>query len=231
MRRLSALDHMVQNFQHKWETNPQFRATVSGGLGIAIVVMLCACLGVAFTFSSSIATAVSGSNTTLSNTDAVVPNGTAKVGSVDNTLTFPTQTPGQVTSAQIPQAQLIPPSLTPQPTPTAQPTPTPLPTAPPGTGGGGGGGGCGNCTVTVTGYSLSHSSSTGSVTVHTSKPNAQVNIFVQSPWVSPTNPGSTDASGNGTIPIPGVSCSAGAAVSLWIKTDISGSTSYVATCS
>ncbi len=230
MRRLSALDHMVQNFQHNWETNPQFRAAWSGGLGIAIVVMLCACLGIAFTFSSSIAASISGSTTTPSTTDMVVPNGTAKVGSVDNTLTFPTQTPGTVTSAQVPQAQLIPPSLTPQPSPTAPPTPTPLPTTPPGTGGGGGGGGCGNCTVTVTGYNLPNGG-TGSVTVHTSKPNAQVNIFVQSPWVSPTNPGSTDASGNGTISIPGVSCSAGAAVSLWIKTDISGSTSYSATCS
>lgn len=233
MRRLSALDHIVQNFQHNWETNPQFRAVWSGGLGIAIVVMLCACLGVAFTFSNSIATSLSGT-TTSSNDSYVPPSGTAKAGSVDNTLTFPTQTPGQVNSAQVPQAQLIPPSLTPQPTPTQPPTPTPLPTSPPGSGGngGGGGGGCGNCSVTVTGYTLK-AGTAGTVNVHTSNPNAQVNIFVKSPWYAPQNTGSTDGSGDGTISIgtvPG-SCAAGTTVSLWIVSSNSGSTSYNATCS
>ncbi|HEX8983401.1 MAG TPA: hypothetical protein VF792_11555 [Ktedonobacterales bacterium] len=232
MRRLSALDHMVQNFQHKWETNPQFRATVSGGLGIAIVVMLCACLGFAFTVSSSLAASVSGTSTMSSSAD-VLPNGTAKAGSVDNTLTFPTQTPGQVTSAQVPQAQLIPPSLTPQPSPTAPPTPTPLPTTPPGSGGngGGGGGGCGNCSVTVTGYTFKVGSPSGSVTVHTSNPDAQVNVFVKAPWYAPQNTGSTDGSGNGTISVTMGTCTPGTPVSLWIVSSNSGSTSYTAQCS
>jgi hypothetical protein len=233
MRRLSALDHMLQNFQHNWETNPQFRAMWSGGLGLAIVVMLCACLGFAFTVSSAIASSYSSGGTSSANPN-VAPNGTVKSGSADNTISFPTETVPPWPAPQIPDGPLIPPSTTPQPSPTALPTATPLPTQPAGGGGGGGGGGgCKNCSVTVTSYSMV-TGTPFTVTVHTSSPNDTVNVFVKS-WPggasSPQNTGSTDGSGNGTIILSGEPNPCNGTVSLWIVTSLSGSTSTNAQCS
>lgn len=224
---------MLQNFQHNWETNPQFRAMWSGGLGLAIVVMLCACLGFAFTVSSAIAASYS-SGSTASSTLNVAPNGTVKSGSADNTISFPTETVPPWPAPLIPDGPLIPPSTTPQPSPTAMPTATPLPTQP-GGGGGGGGGGCKNCSVTVTGYSMK-SGTLFTVTVHTSSPNDSVNIFVKS-WPSggssPQNTGITDGNGDGTIPVPYPPTEpnpCNGTVSLWIVTKLSGSASATAQC-
>lgn len=229
MRRLSALDHMLQNFQHNWETNPQFRAMWSGGLGLAIVVMLCACLGFAFTVSSAIAASYS-SGSTASSTLNVAPNGTVKSGSADNTISFPTETVPPWPAPLIPDGPLIPPSTTPQPSPTALPTATPLPTQP--AGGGGGGGGCKSCSVTVTGYTLKGGTD-GTVSIQTSNPNAQVNIFVRWPGgtaVSPTNPGSTDGTGAGAITIPGVPAGCNGPVSVTIATSNSGTIGATLQC-
>ncbi len=136
MRRLSALDRMVQNFQHNWETNPQFRALWSGGLGLTIIVVMCACMGFAFTFAGTAAARLSGPTTSTGYQPPA--NGTVRPGSADSNITFPTATVSAWPSPQIPASSPIPPSLTPAPTPTALPSPTPVPTT---TGGGGGGGG------------------------------------------------------------------------------------------
>lgn len=229
MRRPSSLDRFVENFQHNWETNPQFRAMWSGGLGLAIVVIMCAALGFAFTFANVAASAVSPS--TANNQSIINANGTPRPGSADSSLTFPTQTVPPWAAPQIPAGVPIPPSTTPQPTPTAMPTATPVPFNP-GGGGGGGGGGCGNCSVTVTAFSFKDGQP-GSVTVHTSNPDAQVNVFVKSyagGGTSPQNQGITDGSGNGTITITTTPAGCNGTVSLWIVTSNSGSASASATC-
>ena len=35
------LDHLIHRFQHRWETNPQFRAAMSGVLGLSLIIFLC----------------------------------------------------------------------------------------------------------------------------------------------------------------------------------------------
>ncbi|MFI5276411.1 MAG: hypothetical protein ACHQ1E_04025, partial [Ktedonobacterales bacterium] len=145
MRRPSSLDRFVENFQHNWETSPQFRAMWSGGLGVAIVVIMCAALGFAFTFANAAAAAFNPNS--APGQTFVNGNSTPRPGSADSTLTFPTQTVPPWAAPQIPAGVPIPPSTTPQPTPTAAPTATPVPFNP-GGGGGGGGGGCGGCSVT-----------------------------------------------------------------------------------
>jgi hypothetical protein len=230
MRRPSSLDRFVENFQHNWETSPQFRAMWSGGLGVAIVVIMCAALGFAFTFANAAASAFNPGST--SGSSFASGNSTPRPGSADSTLTFPTQTVAPWAAPQIPVGVPIPPSTTPQPTPTAAPTATPVPFNPGGGGGGGGGGGCGGCSVTVTAFSF-HAGQPGSVTVHTSNPNAQVNVFVKS-WPgggpSPQNLGTTDGSGNGTITISTTPAGCSGSVGLWIHTSNSGDVSTTATC-
>ncbi|HEY7848606.1 MAG TPA: hypothetical protein VIC27_01015 [Ktedonobacterales bacterium] len=229
MRRISSLDRMVQNFQHNWETNPQFRALWSGGLGLTIVVVMCACLGFAFTFASAAASAFTPKSSNPTSFNA--PSGTARPGSADSNVVFPTQTVPPWGAQEIPAGVPIPPSLTPAPSPTALPTPTLVPTTTAG-GGGGGGGGCTGCSVTVTSATFKDGQP-GSVTVHTSSPYAQVNVFIKS-WPggipSPTNQGSTDGSGNGTITTTPTPAGCNGNVSLWIVTNNSGSGSASATC-
>src|SRR5258707_12299956 len=52
-QRISWLDSLVYGFQHRWETNPQYRAAVSGVAGLAMVLVLCACLGVLTTAANA----------------------------------------------------------------------------------------------------------------------------------------------------------------------------------
>lgn len=232
MRRLSTLDRMVHNFQHNWETNPQFRALWSGGLGLGIVVMMCACLGFAFTFAGAAAASFSGSSNGPS-TNYAQPSGTVRPGSADSNITFPTQTVPQWAAPQIPAGAPIPPSLTPAPTPTALPTATPVPTSPVGPGGGGGGGGGGGSSGTVSLVSaVLKGGASGSVTLQTSVPNAQVNIFINWPGgaSSPTNTGSTNGAGLGTISTTTVPSGCTGQVKLWVKTDISGTNTFYAPC-
>jgi hypothetical protein len=230
MRRPSALDRMVQTFQHNWETNPQFRAMWSGGLGLTIIVMMCACLGFAFTFASAAAASFSSSGGPSSSYGAP-PSGTPRAGGVDSNITFPTQTVPPWGAQQVPAGVPIPPSLTPAPSPTALPTPTPVPTSPAGPGGGGGGGGGGG-TVTVT-SSTFKGGQPGSVQVHTSVPSVQVNVFVKS-WPgglpSPQNIGSTDSAGNGTIYTSNVPAGCNGQVVLWVTANGSGTTTATGTC-
>jgi hypothetical protein len=235
MRRLSALDHMVQNFQHSWETNPQFRALWSGGLGLGIVVMLCACLGFAFTFARTAAASFSSGGST--NPIVAPPSGTPRAGSVDSNITFPTQTVPPWGPQQVPAGNPIAPSLTPAPTPTALPTPTPLPTTPAGPGGGGGGGGgspAGTVSITSTTPSPLKQGAAGSVVIHTSSPNVQfiVNVTWQTGGFFPmTNGGggyTTDGSGDYNLGfnVPSGGCTNGSnsTIKFWVIASFPGGT-------
>lgn len=230
MRRLSGLDHLVQGFQHNWETNPQFRALWSGVLGLTIIVVMCACMGFAFTFAGSAAAKLSG---TSNNTSAYQPpaNGTVKAGSADSQLNFPTPTVPAWATPQIPASSPIPPSQTPAPTPTALPTATPVPTSPPGSGNGGNPGGGNNGKVSLVSATFK-GSTPGVVVLSTSVPNAQVNIFITWPnnTQSPQNTGSTDATGQGTITTSAAPPGCSGQVKLWVKTDISGTNTFYAPC-
>lgn len=226
MRRPSALDRMVRNFQHNWETNPQFRALWSGGLGLGIIVGLCACLAVAFTFANSVAAAISGSSTV---SYYATPNGTVQSGSADSNIIFPTQTIPAWGAQYPPAGAPNPPSSTPAPTPSPMPTATLVPIATSGPGGGGGGTPAG--TITLVSATLKVGQP-GSVVLQTSVPNAQVNIFVYWPngATSPQNLGLTNSAGIGTITTSAVPVGCSGQVRLWIKTDVSGTTTLYATC-
>jgi hypothetical protein len=228
MRRPSALDRMVRDFQHNWETNAQFRAMWSGGLGLAIVVMLCACLGFAFTFASATASRFStGGSSANAYTSA---GGTPRPGGPDSTLTFPTETVPSWPAPQIPAGAPIPPSLTPAPTPTAMPTATPVPFNPGGGGGGGGGGGAaGSVSIASTNPSPLKQGAAGSVVVHTSQPNVQliVNFTNQLGGYYPGNsPVTTDGGGNYTysfsLPSGGCTNGSNSTLKFWIIANFPG---------
>jgi hypothetical protein len=224
---------MVHNFQHNWETSPQFRALWSGGLGLTIVVMLCACLGVAFTFAGTVAARMSGTDTTQ--TFGPPPAGTPHGCGADCNLTFPTPTVPSWAPPLIPQGQPIPPSLTPAPTPTAMPTPTPVPTAVPGPPCTSNcGGSAGTVTITSTNPSPLKQGTAGSVVIHTSQPNVPVviNITWQTGGFAPyTNNGAgypTDANGdftlNFTVPSGGCTNGSNNAINFWITAGFPGGT-------
>src|SRR5258708_9652521 len=52
-RRISWVDNLVYRFQHRWETNPQYRAAASGVAGVAMILVLCACLGILTTAANA----------------------------------------------------------------------------------------------------------------------------------------------------------------------------------
>jgi hypothetical protein len=218
---------MVQNFQHNWETNPQFRALWSGGLGLTIVVVMCACLGFAFTFASAAASAFTPKSSNPTSFNA--PSGTARPGSADSNVVFPTQTVPPWGAQEIPAGVPIPPSLTPAPSPTALPTPTLVPTTTAG-GGGGGGGGCTGCSVSITSTNPNplKAGIAGSVVVHTSQPNIQlvVNFTNQTGGYNPGSPTSTDGSGNYTFnfSLPSAGCTNGgnSTLKFWIIANFPG---------
>lgn len=235
MRRPSALDYMVHNFQHNWETNPQFRALWSGGLGLTIVVMLCACLGFAFTFAGTVAARMSGTDTAQG--FGPPPKGTVRAGSGDSNITFPTPSIPAWAPPLIPQGQPIPPSLTPAPTATALPTPTPVPTTAggPGGGGGGGGGGCNTCTVSITSTTPSPlvQGQNATVVIHTGQPSVpiEINITWQTKAFYPVGGGAVyTTDGNGDYPlnisVPAGGCTNGSnnTINFWITAGFSSGT-------
>ncbi len=123
MRRLSWLDSLVYGFQHRWETNPQYRAAVSGVVGLLTILMLCACLGVLTTVANATLAGfgAGSSGGVLVSTDT----GTGKLAAGQK---FPTATPPTLPAGAL-AAGAIPNSQTPKPGPTEAPTPTDTPTA------------------------------------------------------------------------------------------------------
>jgi hypothetical protein len=199
MIRTSWLDDLIERFQHRWETNPQYRAAMSGVLGLVFLITMCTCVGLV-TAGANVALASLGFGSSSGD------QGGSNTGTkeVKGFATFPVTTYVPQTPNAIPQGT-VPSSGTPLPTPTAQPTATDAPTATPcqsncGGGGGGGGGGCQSCTVTASGSPTPwvHGQQ-GFVNVQTSRPNVPINIIVSFSGGCPSQlnngAGMTDASG------------------------------------
>jgi hypothetical protein len=131
--RISALEKMIRRFQDRWETDRQYRAMMSGVLGIVMVVALCACMGVVTTVANTALANFSSSR------GAGGPGNTnTGTGLIKGVPTFPTSTVAPWQQSAPPPYTVIPNSQTPLPGPTKEPTATPG-------GGGGGGGGPSDC--------------------------------------------------------------------------------------
>ena len=90
---------MVRRFQDRWETDPQYRALVSGVVGLMLVVTLCACTGLLTLEGNTLLASVGltnsssgGNNITDNSGSATVPAGAS----------FPTATFGPVYSQATP---------------------------------------------------------------------------------------------------------------------------------
>jgi len=151
MRRRSGLDRLIYRFQDRWETDRQFRAMVSGVLGLVTIIALCSCMGVVTTIANNTVASVNASrNVGVANSQ----NADTGIGQIQGVPTFPTATVPAWQPGSSPSADVIPDSQTPLPSPTPLPTGTALPTATPcqtNCGGGGGGGGGGSFDATVGG--------------------------------------------------------------------------------
>lgn len=133
------IDQLIQRFQHRWETDRQYRAAMSGVLGLLLIVALCSGVGLLDLTATRVLAAVGftvpgsgGGNSAQHNTDTGVV-----VGDVRQ---FPTATIGSWSNQVTPPASTVPPSGTPFPTPTPTVTPTDVPTTGPCTSNCGGGG-------------------------------------------------------------------------------------------
>jgi len=181
IRRYSRLDYFVRRFQDRWETNPQYRAMVSGGVGLVLILTLCTCTGVMTVVSNnalvSLGLASSGNNGNNINSST----GTNKL---TGALTFPTATfsASQVpTGGATPQGSPIGTSGTPVPNATATPTEdaNPTPTS------GGGNNSPFVCTGTADGVTWTFNpcplmvGQSGSMTISApAYPNTSTNIIV-----------------------------------------------------
>ena len=131
--RINALDRMIHRFQDRWETDRQFRAMLSGVLGLVMVVALCSCMGVVTTVANSALAGVSAAR----NSGGPSQNTNTGTGQIHALPTFPIATAPPLPQSGPPTYSVIPDSKTPVPSATVPPTATPQPTQ---SGGGGGGG-------------------------------------------------------------------------------------------
>lgn len=201
MRRVSWLDNLVYTFQHRWETNPRFRAAAAGGAGLVFALIICACVGVVSVATNSVLASVGagGGGGGSGNTNT----GTGKLAA---STAFPTYTLPPYNYGGVPPASPIAGSQTPAPIPTVMPTATSLPTAQPCAANCGGGGG--NVTVTANfSPGVWHGGRTGTINVHTSQPNIGIGFLITFPngatqTLEPV--GQTDGNGNFSYaePIP-----------------------------
>ncbi|MGE5333729.1 MAG: hypothetical protein ACM3N4_03440 [Nitrososphaerota archaeon] len=186
MRRRSGLDRLLFRFQDRWETDRQFRAMLSGALGLVMVVALCACMGVVTTVANNAFASVNASRNAGS--AKYTPNANTGTGQIQAQPTFPTATVPPWPQSGPPTYSIIPSSQTPVPSPTAAPTATALPTATPCVtncgGGGGGGGGGGTFGATLTGSASPAvwvAGSAASFTVHSSPGGVGLAIIITFP--------------------------------------------------
>jgi len=174
MRRQSGLDRFVYSFQHRWETDRQFRATMSGAIGLLVILSLCGFVGLATGFTNvALAKFGKGGSTTTQSSNS--QNTGTKA--FDNPTAFPTNTVPPWVSPGQPVASPIGNSQTPAPTPDPSPTPTDTPTPPPCTSncGGGGGGGSNGIVSTVSYTPIPWvAGQTASITVYSSENGATV---------------------------------------------------------
>ena len=123
MRQVSWLDSFVRRFESRWQTNAQYRAAVSGVVGLVFLLVICSCAGVTSTVANSVLASGSGASNQGGHT------GTGKLAS---STAFPTYTLPPYASTVVPGVSPIASSQTPPPglpTATDVPTPTDTPTA------------------------------------------------------------------------------------------------------
>jgi hypothetical protein len=228
-RRRSGLDRLIYRFQDRWETDRQFRATVSGVLGLVMIIALCSCMGVVTTIANNTVASVNAArNVGVANSQ----NADTGIGPIQGVPTFPTATVPAWQPGSSPAAGVIPDSQTPLPSPTLAPTATPQPTVPctGNCGGGGGGGGGGSFDATVSGTANPATWTAGSLasfTVTSSPGGVGLAIIITFPnsgfTVLDENGHMTDTSGNYTtkqFDVPSASTSGRAKV--WIQAYYNG---------
>lgn len=225
MQSESFLDVLIARFRDRWETNPQYRAAMSGVLALVTLIALCSCAGIVSSVAGNVLMA-SGLGPT---SNANPQQGSSTGGLVQGAAVFPIVTPALPTPINTPAADPAPMSQTPAPTPTSAPTPTPPPTVTPCiTGCGGGGGGGSAVTVSVTSWSPTKwiacpgSSNCDSVTVHTSVPNTGVNLIITAcnnatVLSASSNPNATtDGNGNYTFSFNGQGPKSQPTANVWV---------------
>jgi hypothetical protein len=221
----SWLDYIVRRFQDRWETNPQYRALISGVVGLALILTLCTCTGL-MTVVSNNALASLGLTNSSGNNNISNDTGTSNV---KGALKFPTATFGPFNSTLTPVGSPITSSQTPPPegTDTPVPTETPIQTCYYNCGGGGGGGGGGGTITASQSPTPWVGGQTGNLIFHSSAPNVGIALIYHLPGcvtdtVEPA--GQTDANGNTTIPYQLQSCTTTGTGNVTIFADFSGVT-------
>lgn len=181
------LDNLIHRFQHRWETDRQYRAAMSGVLGLVLILVLCTGVGVLDMAATRVLAAVGVQVPGASNGNASQPNTDTGVV-VGNVRQFPTPTVPTWAVPGIPASSPIPSSGTPQPSPTPTPTPTDAATSTPCVSncGGGGGGSSGHITANWSPTTWASGQAGAAFTVHASdkngSPKAGVGIAIIYTW-------------------------------------------------
>ena len=155
------LDHLIHRFQHRWETNPQFRAAMSGVLGLGLIIFLCVGVAGVNAAANRVLGAV-GFGSSGGGQGNIDPGGQI----VNGNWTFYTPTVPDWKGGSTPGSSPINNSQTPQPSPTPTATPPDAPTATPCRAGCGGGGQTGNLTPSWTPTTWSAGITNGAFTLH-----------------------------------------------------------------
>lgn len=130
VRQVSWLDSAVRRFEHRWQTNAQYRAAVSGVVALVFLLVICSCAGITSTVANSVLASGGGSHV---NTEGQTGTGNLAASTAHPTYTLPPNSfNGLPAVSPIASSQTPPPGAT----PTDVPSPTPTPTNTP-TGGGG----------------------------------------------------------------------------------------------
>lgn len=191
MRRISGLDALIGRFRHRWQTDRQYRAAMSGIIGLVVVVSMCGCMGIVSAMANG---ALTGGGFLAGSGGQQTGGG----GAVQAIPSFPTPTLAPWSVPTTPGWSAVPDSQTPiPPTPTvpAPPTPTDQPqmcSNP-----------CGYGTPSTWKYCTNRCDV---VNVAALPPNTQVTITITYPSTPPqTIPGTltTDGSGSGTFKFAG----------------------------
>src|SRR5579871_3935597 len=102
MTRKTWIDDFLERFQHRWETNPQYRAAMSGVFGLVFLLTLCGCVGFVSVGATSVLHALgigsSGSNGPL--------QGNTGGPDLQGVATFPLTTVTPVKPGDIPYATI-----------------------------------------------------------------------------------------------------------------------------
>jgi len=174
------LERMVRQFHHRWETSPQYRATVTAVLGAAMIISICAS-GTLVAMAANSALGGLGITSASGAYSSSLSTGTQKLRAIEK---FPTPTFTNNTQTAPPPVSTIPSSQTPMPGQTPTPSPTiGLATTP--TAGGGGGqmpttcnGGGGGGTWQIAPCPLVHGQGGSLTIVDTAYPGASVNVVL-----------------------------------------------------